>query len=532
MLKNKLALSLLVGAALAVPLTALNYLANQAFDLPFFPFVFFNWMTPLIPGPLITFGIDLMIDTLLLLGLNVANLAKTAEQAMAVAVFIVFGTGVGALGYGMNAAGRGGGRPGRAMRTAGWLLAGSFALFLMVISLGETVPPAAVIGLSTLLALWLGGLGWAAKRPKLAHAAASAEAGRDSAGAAESASVEQLNRRQFLVTLGAAAATITVVGSGLGILLAADARRRTAAANGGAPSVHTLPNADDPVSPVPGTRPEYTAVEDHYKVFLELEPTVIQAEGYLLPITGLVDNELMLTVDDLYNRFESFDQYVTLSCISGRVATTLISTTKWSGISMQDILAAAGVRPEAKYLNIQSGDGFYETVPLELIENDRRIMLCHSWDDNPLPTDHGFPCRIWLPDRFGMKQPKWIVSMELAEVDIPGYWVERGWDHVAQVKATSVIDTVAVEEVGIQDGDRQISRVEVQVDGEDWQEAELRSPISETTWVIWRFDWPFAEGSHTFQVRCIEGDGTMQIAAAADARPSGSTGIHSVEAEV
>ena len=542
MTKNKFLLSVLVGVALAAPLTAVNYLANQAFDLPFLPFVFFNWMTPLIPGPLITFGIDLMIDSLLLLRLNVANLAKTAEQGMAVMVFIAVGTGFGALVYGLNAASKGGERPGRARRSVGWVLAAGFALFMMGISVSETVPAAAVIGLSALLALWLGGLSWAAMRPKPAHAAASAE---PDAEADEPASVEQLNRRQFLVTLGAAAATITVVGSGLGIIMAANERRRTAAANGSASPSHTLPNADDPVSPASGTRPEYTPVEDHYKVFLELEPTVIEAEGYVLPITGLVDNELMLTVDDLYNRFESFDQYVTLSCISGRVATTLISTTKWTGISMQDILAAAGVRPEARYLNIQSGDGFYETVPLDLIENDRRIMLCHSWDDAPLPTDHGFPCRIWLPDRFGMKQPKWIVSMELAEVDIPGYWVERSWDHIAQVRATSVIDTVAVEEVGTRDGvrvipvggiawagDRQISRVEVQVDGGDWQEAALRTPLSETTWVIWRYDWPFVQGDHTLQVRCFEGDGTMQIAVPADARPSGSTGIHSVEAEV
>jgi DMSO/TMAO reductase YedYZ molybdopterin-dependent catalytic subunit len=348
-----------------------------------------------------------------------------------------------------------------------------------------------------------------------------------------------------LITLGAAAATVTVVGSGLGVFLATGKRRGNAEPGGDADLPDGLPNAGDLVEPAPGTRLEYTAVEDHYKVFLELEPTVIAAEGYSLPVTGLVDNALMLSVDDLYNRFESFDQYVTLSCISGRIATTLISTTRWTGISLQDILAEAGVQPEARHLFIESGDGFYETVPLELIENDRRIMLCHTWDGRPLPTDHGFPCRIWIPDRFGMKQPKWIVSMELTAEERPGYWVERGWDPIAQVRTTSVIDTVAVDAVGTRSGeqvipiggiawagDRQISRVEVQVDGGAWEAAELRAPLSETTWVIWRYDWPFSEGNHTFQVRCYEGDGTPQIVERNDARPSGSTGIHSVEAEV
>ena len=41
------------------------------------------------------------------------------------------------------------------------------------------------------------------------------------------------------------------------------------------------------------------------------------------------------------------------------------------------------------------------------------------------------------------------------------------------------------------------------------------------------YDWPFTPGSHTFEVRCYEGDGTPQIAEQRPARPSGSTGIHS-----
>jgi hypothetical protein len=236
---------------------------------------------------------------------------------------------------------------------------------------------------------------------------------------------------------------------------------------------------------------------------------------------------------------------VTLSCISGRVGTGLISTTQWTGVSMQEILAEAGLQADARYLRITSGDGFYETVDLDLIAADERIMLCYAWDGNTLPVDHGFPLRIWLPDRFGMKQPKWITGMEVTAEYTEGYWVERNWDEVAQVKTTSVIDTVAVDHV-IEMGDekrvpiggiafagaRGISKVEVRVDGGDWQSAELRAPLSETTWVIWRYEWPFAAGDHLFEVRCAEADGTPQIEETRKNRPSGATGIHSVEATV
>jgi hypothetical protein len=114
---------------------------------------------------------------------------------------------------------------------------------------------------------------------------------------------------------------------------------------------------------------------------------------------------------------------------------------------------------------------------------------------------------------------------------------------VAQVKTTSVIDTVAVDAI-IESGDqklvpvggmalagaRGISKVEVRVDGGLWQEAQLRSPLSETTWVIWRYEWPFEVGEHTVEVRCTEGNGTPQIEETRKNRPSGATGIHSREA--
>ena len=139
-----------------------------------------------------------------------------------------------------------------------------------------------------------------------------------------------------------------------------------------------------------------------------------------------------------------------------------------------------------------------------------------------------------------MKQPKWITGIEVTDECQPGYWVERGWSEVAQVKTTSVIDPVVVDYIIDKDdkklvpvggiafaGARGISQVEVRVDGGPWEEAQLRAPLSETTWVIWRYDRPFQEREHTFEVRCAEADGTPQIEEKQGNRPSGASGIHS-----
>jgi hypothetical protein len=55
----------------------------------------------------------------------------------------------------------------------------------------------------------------------------------------------------------------------------------------------------------------------------------------------------------------------------------------------------------------------------------------------------------------------------------------------------------------------------------------LRTPLSHLTWVIWRYDWPFQSGEHTFTVRCYDGTGEPQIAATSPPEPHGATGLHS-----
>jgi DMSO/TMAO reductase YedYZ molybdopterin-dependent catalytic subunit len=541
--KRIIGLGVFVGLLLTAALTAVLYLGDQAFGLPFVPFAFFDWITRILPGPLITFGIDLMIDTMLALNIGVADTAKTAEQISAVLQFLLMGVTVAAAAFALFRT-----RHTRPDPLTGLAVGALFGLPLAAIStaIGQATanPAVSIVALLALFLAWGVALAWSYNRLNALAIAEPADAGE--------AAVESLDRRQFLIRLGAATATITVAGAGVGSLLAQASRRRleetlagTAAHNTETTSQLIFPNTNDPVVPVPGTRPEYTPLKDHYKVFIRTEPTVIDGAAWVMPIAGLVENPLMLTLDDLRNNYTARDQYVTLSCISGRVGTDLIGTTLWTGVSLQELLADAKPAANAKYLFITCGDGFYETVSLDLIDQDERIMLAYAWDGQPIPSDHGFPLRIYIPDRFGMKQPKWITSIEVTDQYIEGYWVERGWDEVARMNATSVIDVVAVDHIianadqqlvpigGIAHaGARGISRVEVKVDDGPWQEAQLRSPLSETTWVLWRYDWPFTAGHHTFRVRCADGDGTPQIEEPRGARPSGSTGIHKREADL
>ena len=119
----------------------------------------------------------------------------------------------------------------------------------------------------------------------------------------------------------------------------------------------------------------------------------------------------------------------------------------------------------------------------------------------------------------GMKQPKWIESIEATDHWEAGYWVVRGWDREARMKATSVIDTIATNMMIAQPaqemrvpiggiahaGVRGISKVERRVDNGEWMPAELGTPLSGQTWVIWRCDWPMQKGKHTFTILASRG---------------------------
>lgn len=522
-----------IGALLAAPLVAVFYLAWKLFGLPFAPFDVFDWLAQQLPGSIITYGIDTMVYVIRSLNLGgTAETAKLAEQAMAVGVFLVAGMVAGAILFLVL----------RFLQKSAVLLgilAGAIpGVPVLIISLyfnktATTSPFLNSVWILGVFLAWGAALGWSYNQLRGKS---------ETTDESEIDSAEPIDRRRFLIKLGGATAAITVVGAVVGNFLGnkneAETGERWSAAN-------RLPNADAPVQPAPGTRPEFTPLENHYRIDISTIPPSINGETWRLKIGGLVEKPLEVTLDQIRG-YEQMHQFVTLSCISNPVAGDLIGTTRWTGVNLQKILPDWKLQPNATHLKISAADGFWEVVSLEQINQDGRIMLAYAFDGVPLPEKHGFPLRIYIPGVYGMKQPKWIQSIEAIDHWEEGYWLVRGWDKEAKMKATSVIDTVAVDQKSTNEkgetvvpiggiahaGARGISNVEVRLDDGDWQTAQLRPPISETTWTIWRVDIPIQAGEHTLTVRCTDGSGAAQIVEQAEPHPSGASGLHSKKATV
>jgi DMSO/TMAO reductase YedYZ molybdopterin-dependent catalytic subunit len=514
----------MVGVMLTASLIAVFYLAWRLAGLPFVAFDVFDWMARTLPGYVIAFGIDAMVSVIRALHLGpISEVAKTAEKAMAIVGLLVTGAIAGAVLFALLRAFRGN-YPCLFGVVVGAAVGAPVTLISHSVTQTATAGPiiSAVWILAAFL-IWGAALGWCYRR----------------LSALWTEDVARINRRRFLIRLGGATAVIIVAGAVVGNLVG---RRRREVIKGERWSAnHALPNADAAVKPAPATRSEFTPLERHYRIDINTIPPAIKEDDWRLKISGLVESPLAFTLDDLRGKYEPLHQFITLSCISNPIGGDLIGTTRWTGVSLQRLLPDLRLKPEATHLKLRSADGFFEVVPLETVKADGRVMLTYAWDGVPLLAEHGFPLRIYIPDLYGMKQPKWIESIEATNHLEPGYWVQRGWDAQARMKATSVIDTIAVDMMIVQAdartlipiggiahaGARGVSKVEVQVDGGEWREAQLRTPLSGLTWVIWRYDWPFQKGRHTFTVRCYDGAGAPQIVKEAPPEPSGASGLQS-----
>ena len=72
-------------------------------------------------------------------------------------------------------------------------------------------------------------------------------------------------------------------------------------------------------------------------------PQYVDNLTYRLKVDGLVQQPLTYTYDDVINNHQSYQKLVTLDCVEGWSVTIL-----WQGVLINDLIARAGIKPEAK----------------------------------------------------------------------------------------------------------------------------------------------------------------------------------------
>ena len=343
-------------------------------------------------------------------------------------------------------------------------------------------------------------------------------------------------RRRFLV--GSA-------GVGAGALLAGLGGRslidKFYNANSSRADVKIPAAADAPVTPggvqltVNELPPFVTANKDFYRVDTALAVPQVAADTWSLRIHGMVDNELHLSFADLM-ALPLVERDITLTCVSNPIGGPYVGNARWTGALLKPLLEKAGVHAGADQILSRSVDGWTCGTPTKAVVDGRDAMLAFGMNGEPLPLIHGFPVRMLVPGIYGYASAtKWVTDIQLTSfAESKAYWVERGYKEQAPIKTMSRIDTPRglavlpagkVPIAGVAWAQRRgIAKVEVQIDGGEWQSAQLAKQDTVDTWIQWVYLWDAKKGPHTITVRATDMDGYTQTADRVPEFPDGATG--------
>jgi Oxidoreductase molybdopterin binding domain/Mo-co oxidoreductase dimerisation domain len=171
---------------------------------------------------------------------------------------------------------------------------------------------------------------------------------------------------------------------------------------------------------------------------------------------------------------------------------------------------------------------------------DPGTLVVYQMNGQVLPRQHGYPARLLVPGRYGMKDPKWLVGIRALDEPYVDWYQQRGWTRDGIVKTMSRIDLPAngaallpgqqrVAGVAYA-GDRGISQVEVSADGgATWHTASiLEPPAGPDTMVRWESAFQIGSAPLTLVVRATDGTGVVQSEDFGLPAPDGSWGQDSL----
>ncbi|MET9225620.1 molybdopterin-dependent oxidoreductase [Lentzea sp. NPDC003310] len=365
---------------------------------------------------------------------------------------------------------------------------------------------------------------WLTRRRATPEQRASVATAAVTAGAASTMAALRHNNR---VMLPLSALTIAIT-------LAAQRQLREEVACVGRPlfARDPLPPAVDGAEDWPGVTPLITPVDEFYVTDANMRPPVVDVETWRLTITGEVAKELSLSHEDLIAAgLVEFD--AAMVCVHNRLGWDRLGNGRWLGVPLARLLDEAA--PDDGLLVTQAVDGWDCSIP---VAEARRGYVVLGLNGRTLTAEHGFPARIFVPGLYGQYTgAKWVTGLRVQTAPNSDYWHARGWtrgplpirplsriDHLPRRTRAGSVQVTGVAwapPTGVQ-------AVEVAVDDQDWQKAELAAELAPAAWRRWRAFLDLAPGVHRVRARCTTADGDVQNSVPSPPFPIGASGHHTV----
>jgi DMSO/TMAO reductase YedYZ molybdopterin-dependent catalytic subunit len=147
-----------------------------------------------------------------------------------------------------------------------------------------------------------------------------------------------------------------------------------------------------------------------------------------LELGGLVQQPLSLTYDQLL-ALPKATQISTFHCVTGWT----VKNVHWGGVRLTELFDRAKPAPEAGALAFISAEEPYVDYLTMRQARMHDVMLAYEMDGKPLPSEHGAPLRLVIPEMYGYKNVKWLKQIALVRRAQNGYWENLGYDRNAWV---------------------------------------------------------------------------------------------------
>lgn len=291
------------------------------------------------------------------------------------------------------------------------------------------------------------------------------------------------------------------------------------------------------------------------------EPSELDAADWRFTIGGEVEKPLTLSLADL-SKIETHSVVNTLECAgNGRSlhrpqvpgiqwGKGAVSTARFSGPRLRDVLRRAGVKPTGKHVMFRGLDEvpgkvppFIRSIPIEKALDADTLIATHM-NGSPLARHHGFPARGLVPGWIGAASCKWLTEVKVLEAEFVGNFMSPGYrlpnqpvkpgdtlkpedtHPVTALNVKSVISgpsdgaSMKAGKVAVHGaawaGEADITKVEISEDnGATWNPAKLGHEQARYAWRLWNYDWkPAKAGDYTILSRATDNQGRIQPAAA------------------
>ncbi|XP_004466142.1 sulfite oxidase, mitochondrial [Dasypus novemcinctus] len=293
----------------------------------------------------------------------------------------------------------------------------------------------------------------------------------------------------------------------------------------------------------------------------------LDPDTYRLHIAGPSGGQsLSLSLDDLY-QFPKHEITVTLQCAGNRRSemnqvktvkglewrTGAISTARWAGARLCDVLAQAGHRLCETEAHVcfegldsdPTGTAYGASIPLaRAMDPEAEVLLAYEMNGEPLPRDHGFPVRVVVPGVVGARHVKWLGKVSVESEESYSHWQRRDykgfspsvdWDTVdfdsvpsiqelpiqsaiTEPQDGTVVESgvVTVKGYAWSGGGRAVIRVDVSLDGGlTWQVAELdgeeQPPRKAWAWRLWQLQATVPPGQKELNIVCKAVDDSYNV---------------------